>query len=193
MIFKHIETIGEDLDLLNKMCQTNGTHIFIIVFMTGCGPCIETLKAWKPIENKLRNEYKSSNNIMVVAVNKDLLDHIKFVGKVEGFPTIKYINNNNNNLEIENYEDSKIVTKNRSTSSFINWIENSIKRYKSVPHDNYRPTKKHTSHKPRNHRGGNSKRKKRKSTKKRKIIRKHTNSDPSNFKDSKIHEVPEYH
>lgn len=141
MIFKHIEKAGADLDLLNTSVN-NGKYIFILVFMDGCGPCGETLPKWAQIENKMSNEYKGNDDIMVVSVNKDLLSLCPFVGNISGFPTMKYIHNTPNKKIMESYEDSSVIDKDRSTDSFINWIENSIKRFESVKP--YTPTEPRT-------------------------------------------------
>lgn len=131
MIFKRIETEGADLDLLNSHVN-NGKHAFIFLFMDGCGHCEDALPKWKQIENDMGDEYKDNDDVMVAAVNKEVLGSMPYVEGVNGFPTIKYIFQGNNKKRNEDYEDSSIVTKDRSTSSFINWIENSIKRFESV-------------------------------------------------------------
>jgi len=49
------------------------------------------------------------------------MDHI---GQVDGFPTMKYIANQG--AIVETYENSGVKNKDRSTDSFINWIEQNI-------------------------------------------------------------------
>jgi hypothetical protein len=49
---------------------------------------------------------------------------IKHIGAIEGYPTMKYIGNKGG--KVEPYESSKIPVKDRSTESFIKWIETKI-------------------------------------------------------------------
>ncbi len=125
MIFKHINESGADLDEYNNYV-TNGKKAFVLIFMDGCGPCGETLPKWKKIEIEMQDKknHPTYNDVIVASINKDLLDQVSHIGNVEGFPTIKYVGKNGG--IIEPYEDSPIVTKDRSTSSFIEWIENKL-------------------------------------------------------------------
>lgn len=125
MIFLHINDSMKDIELFNKYVH-EGKHIFVLIFMEGCGPCEETKPKWKQIENQLSKQYQNNNDIVVADINKNLLEFIKIVGSIEGFPTMKYIHKKGS--EMETYEESAIITKDRSTSSFIQWIENKIKR-----------------------------------------------------------------
>jgi hypothetical protein len=133
MIFKHINDYGDDLDQYNNYVN-NGKKAFVLIFMDGCGPCGETLPKWKNIEIELQDKINHPNydDVIVASINKDLLDKVDHIGNIEGFPTIKYIGKNGG--IIEPYEDSKIVTKDRSTSSFIEWIENKLgNHYSETP------------------------------------------------------------
>jgi thiol-disulfide isomerase/thioredoxin len=96
----------------------NGSDVFILVYMVGCGPCNATRPEWAKIESALKNQYKNNNNLVVIDVNKDFLPYIKHIGSVDGFPTMKYIGNYGKT--VENYE------KDRSVDNFINWIESKI-------------------------------------------------------------------
>jgi thiol-disulfide isomerase/thioredoxin len=101
-----------------------GKDVFILVFMEGCGPCNAVRPEWAKLESALKQQYHNNDKLVVIDVNKDLLPHIKSIGSIDGFPTIKYISNRGNT--IENYEDSNITKKDRSIDSFINWIESKI-------------------------------------------------------------------
>lgn len=133
MIFKHINNYGPDLDEYNNYVNNN-KHAFVLIFMDGCGPCGETIPKWNNIETLIGEKYKHPNydNVMVASINKDLLDNVSNIGSIEGFPTMKYISKNG--AIIEPYEESPIVTKDRSTSSFIEWIENKLgNHYSEIP------------------------------------------------------------
>jgi thiol-disulfide isomerase/thioredoxin len=124
MIFLHINDSMKDIELFNKYVQ-EGKHVFVLIFMEGCGPCEETKPKWKQIETQLSKQYKNNNDIVVADINKNLLEFIQIVGSIEGFPTMKYIHKKG--AKMETYEESNITTKDRSTSSFIQWIENKVK------------------------------------------------------------------
>lgn len=118
----HILHIHSEKDVakINKHIE-DGCHVFILVYMEGCGPCNATRPEWEKLDSALSKQYAKNNNIVVIDVNKDFLPNIKHIGSIDGFPTMKYIGNHGSN--VETYEDSPIKTKDRSVSSFINWIE----------------------------------------------------------------------
>jgi hypothetical protein len=106
--------------------------------MEGCGPCEATRPEWKKIKSNLEEQYKNNNDVVIVDVNKDLAPLLNHIGSIDGFPTMKYINNKGQN--IEPYESSSIKTKDRSADSFVNWIESKITKVV----DNGSPKKLHS-------------------------------------------------
>jgi hypothetical protein len=119
MLVLHINS-EEDASKIDEIIQ-QGNDVFILVYMEGCGPCNATRPEWKKIESALKDQYAKNDKLIVVDVNKDFLSNIKNIGEVDGFPTMKYIGNHGKT--IESYENSSVKKKNRSVSSFINWIE----------------------------------------------------------------------
>lgn len=111
---------SDKLDKLNKLVE-NGSHVFLLVYMEGCGPCNATRPEWAKIESALQSNYSKNNKVVVVDVNKDVMSQIKHLGDVDGFPTIKYMGDGGKTVEA--YESSSISKKDRSIDSFINWIE----------------------------------------------------------------------
>ena len=103
-----------------------GADVFIIVYMEGCGPCNATRPEWGKIESALKDQYAKNNKLVVIDINKDFLSKIKYIGEIDGFPTMKYIGNYGKT--IETYENSSITKKDRTVSSFINWIESIINK-----------------------------------------------------------------
>jgi len=101
-----------------------GSDVFILIYMEGCGPCNATRPEWAKIESALKDQYSKNNKLVVIDINKDNLSKIKHIGSIDGFPTMKYIGNNGKT--IETYENSSVTKKDRSVSSFINWIESKI-------------------------------------------------------------------
>jgi hypothetical protein len=132
----------ETLDNLIK----NNSDVFILVYMDGCGPCNATRPEWDKLEYILKEQYKNNDNLVIVDVNRNFLSKLKDIGEIDGFPTMKYINNNGKN--IETYENSSINKKDHSTDSFINWIESKINTVISTtsPFDVYKRLNKSIKH-----------------------------------------------
>jgi len=107
-----------------------GKDVFILVYMEGCGPCDATRPEWEKIESALNEQYATNDKLVVIDVNQKFLSKIKNIGKVDGFPTMKYIGNYGKT--IEPYEKSVIKKKDRSINSFINWIESKINTVNST-------------------------------------------------------------
>lgn len=101
-----------------------GKHVFIIVYMVGCGPCNATRPEWNKMGELMKKQYKHDKDLVIIDANKDFMPFIKMIGEVDGFPTLKYISNNGQ--KIETYEDSDIRTKDRSSDSFVNWVESKL-------------------------------------------------------------------
>jgi thiol-disulfide isomerase/thioredoxin len=119
----HTKNDMDKIDKMNKLIE-NGSNVFILVYMEGCGPCNATRPEWAKLESALKDQYDKHNNLAIIDINKDLASHIKHFGSIDGFPTMKYIGNHGKHLET--YENSSVNKKDRSTDSFINWIENNI-------------------------------------------------------------------
>ena len=128
MYFLHINS-NKDVNKVDKFIK-EGKDVFILIYMEGCGPCNATRPEWRKIESALKSQYAKNNKIVVVDVNKIFLPSIKHLGEIDGFPTLKYIGHNGK--MIETYENSPINNKDRSASSFINWIETKIDNTISV-------------------------------------------------------------
>jgi thiol-disulfide isomerase/thioredoxin len=171
MIFLHITKDNtDDLNVLLKHIQ-QGDDVFVIVHKTGCPPCMATVPKWEQLENALAIRYKSNNKVVIADINQEVgIDQLaKFMGEIEGFPTMRYIGKNGK--KIEEYEKFDGKNPSRSVDSFIEWIESKIIKAESVSpvneeqkakqvykrltyRNNYRPrpkyrrfrTKKHKKH-----------------------------------------------
>lgn len=102
----------------------NTKHVFILVYMVGCGPCNATRPEWKKMCQLLENKYSSDNNVAILDLDSQFMSEVDGLGDVSGFPTMKYISNKGK--IIESYEDSNIPNKKRSSDSFINWIDSKV-------------------------------------------------------------------
>jgi thiol-disulfide isomerase/thioredoxin len=139
----------KDISKVDEMIK-QGKDIFILVYMEGCGPCNATRPEWAKIESALKDQYAKNDKLVVIDINKDFLSKIKHIGEVDGFPTMKYIGNHGKT--VESYENSSVKKKDRSVSSFINWIESKINKMISTTptssathvYNRISKTKKHT-------------------------------------------------
>lgn len=102
----------------------NAKHVFILVYMVGCGPCNATRPEWKKMCQALENKYLSNDNVAILDLDSKFMNEVKGIGDINGFPSMKYISNNGNNIEL--YEDSNIPDKKRTSDSFINWIDSKV-------------------------------------------------------------------
>jgi thiol-disulfide isomerase/thioredoxin len=160
MLVLHINS-EEDASKIDEIIK-QGNDVFILVYMEGCGPCNATRPEWEKIESALKDQYAKNDKLIVVDVNKDFLSNIKNIGEVDGFPTMKYIGDHGKTIEF--YENSSVKKKNRSVTSFINWIELKINTVvsntpTSSPKNVYNRILKDKKHYKKTHRKKNSRNK----------------------------------
>jgi hypothetical protein len=105
-------------------------HVFVLIYMDGCGPCNATRPEWAKMSHTLKKQYSGRDDVAIIDINKNVMPLIKNLGSVNGFPTMKYTTDQGKT--IESYEDSGVKTKDRSVDSFINWIEGKIMKGKIV-------------------------------------------------------------
>ena len=101
--------------------NNNGYHIFMFIFMDGCGHCEDAKPAWHNLKNL------NLDNVALVLLNQKLLDDSNFsdlkniIGKQPiGFPAFKYIHKNT----VNEYNDG------REEASFKKWIHEKTKSNK---------------------------------------------------------------
>lgn len=129
MIFIHSDLSTKNIEKINKYVE-EGKDVFILIYMEGCGPCMATRPEWEKITNMLESKYKSNNNIVIADVDKDLLPSLKYIGNIDGFPTMKHISNKGKIVEV--YENVALTNKDRSVNSFVEWIEKKVN--KNIPY-----------------------------------------------------------
>jgi len=121
---------AKDISPLKKIALLNkdilkGDDVFLFIFMDNCGHCDNAKPAWDKIENSIADKYKNNENVIVVRVNSNLLPDLKHVGEVpNGYPCFRHISRKGKS--IKEYDDS-VSNADRSTSSFIEWIEKNVK------------------------------------------------------------------
>lgn len=155
----------ENAEQVNKLIG-EGKDIFILVYMEGCGPCNATRPEWAKLESALKDQYSKNNKLAIVDLNKDYQDVVKYLGNIDGYPSLKYINHNGK--KVESYEDSGVKSKDRSVDSFINWVESKINTVESTtptssPEDVYSRLTNVSSIKKKTQKGGKWTRKYKKS------------------------------
>jgi thiol-disulfide isomerase/thioredoxin len=147
-LYKNKQTHVSNKNIVDDLIKHN-KHVFVLIYMDGCGPCNATRPEWAKMSHTLKKQYFSRKDVAIIDINKNVLPLIKSLGSVNGFPTMKYITNRGKT--VENYEDSGVKKKDRSVDSFINWVEEKIMKGKivsvvpaSAPEHVYkRITKKH--------------------------------------------------
>lgn len=117
---------------INKLLK-NGKNVFLFVYMDGCGPCNSTIPQWDNIPNKLNHHdhdhIKHNDDVVTLRINKDLFPLLQNMGsEPAGFPSLRHVTKN----QVEEFEDWEYPMKDRSTDSFIKWIEDKISKKKGV-------------------------------------------------------------
>ena len=120
MKFLHIFPGSKDtIADLNKEIETPAKHVFLLVYLEGCGPCNATRPEWKKLMNVMKSN--KNNNIVVADLNQELASKLKPEQTITSFPTILYLGEKGNKKEM--YEDASIQTKDRTIDSFVQWIQ----------------------------------------------------------------------
>ena len=143
---KNIYSNDNPIKKLDNLIHNNPNNkIFILIYMEGCGPCMNTRPEWEKLKSVLHKSFSERNDIVIVDIDTDFVDKVKYIkSKPNSFPTIRFITNRGNT--VENYEDSGIKEEDRRTiDSFVEWIklktgENNITVSEVLP-DEYKKTK----------------------------------------------------
>ena len=136
----HNKNDTKEIEELNKLLNEKNIHIFLFIFMDGCGYCDDAKPELKKLEN-MKN-YKDSDNLVISDINESLLDSINNSSvkeNIRGFPTFRHFTNGT----YENYEDSKDLTNtDNKVSSFSEWIYKKTKNLHMKGGQKKRETKK---------------------------------------------------
>lgn len=135
----------QDIDMLNREVD-DGKHIFLFTYLDNCGPCNQTKPKWDSMKNKIKN----NNEVVVVRLNSKLFPLLKKMGsEPAGYPSIRYVSQNG----VEEYEDSTgSGVKDRSTESFLKWIQHKIGSSSHKKRHSSKGTRRHK--RTRSQRGG---------------------------------------
>ena len=159
MVFIHIDKnnankfLGKNknsISTLERYIQKD--HVFILIYMEGCGPCNAVRPEWEKLKNVLK-KYGNNDTIVIIDIDKDVVDKIDYLHKPSSFPTMKYITNKGK--DTENYEDSNIPNKDRTIDSLVEWIDSKTKNDKKrIQHKKTFKNNLQKGGKTRNLRGG---------------------------------------
>lgn len=108
---------------INKYVDSDA-DVFMLIYMDGCGPCNATRPEWAKLESALENQYKHNNRLIIASVNSKVVDSIKHIGDINGFPTILYLSHKGKKME--QFESSSIKDKQRNVDCFMNWVESHV-------------------------------------------------------------------
>ena len=116
MEFLHINSSNDNAQKFDKMVN-DGKHVFVLIYMEGCGPCNATRPEWTKIENILGQPQQKIKypGVVIADVDQIVCNNIKHISSLSGFPTMRYISDRGN--VVENYEND------RSIDAFIKWID----------------------------------------------------------------------
>jgi hypothetical protein len=128
MFAEHVNNAAKAAELNTYI--DNGTDVFMLIYMAGCGPCNAARPEWAKLEHSLGGQYgkKKPYKFIVADINKDFAHLIHKIKQPNAFPTILYVSGN----KIENYEDSSINDKRREVDCFMNWIESHVSKIEAV-------------------------------------------------------------
>ena len=135
---------------LNKHID-NGSHVFMLIYMEGCGPCNATRPEWAALEKTLGFQYSKNHKLVVADINKDVAHLIHKIPQPNSFPTMIYVSQNGNN--IEKFEESSINDKSRNTDCFMNWIEGHVSKMELISSNSHISYKKARTNTHKKHKG----------------------------------------
>lgn len=108
----------ERVEILKKGIE-DGKHVFILIYMNGCGPCNEMKPKWYEFEDK----HESDDNVVIVDIEQESIEDVSdLIGESPGgFPCMRYIRNG----KVEEYEKCEKLDKSdlRSLESLEKWFK----------------------------------------------------------------------
>jgi thiol-disulfide isomerase/thioredoxin len=125
MLFLHIDpTNKKNTKKFNKYLK-EGRNVFVLFYLEGCGPCNATRPEWKKLENVFADN--DHQNIVIADIDQSVMDELENVEvQPKGFPSMYHICKKKGICN--DYEDEDLSKKDRTIDSFVEWIENHIKK-----------------------------------------------------------------
>jgi hypothetical protein len=98
---------------------SDNKHVFLLIFMDGCGPCNDTKPKWFEFEKN----HQDDDNIVIVHIEQESIPEVaSLIGESPGgFPCMRYLHNG----KVEEYEKCEKLDKSdlRSVESFDKWLK----------------------------------------------------------------------
>lgn len=122
MLFKEIDnTHPEDCDEFKELLKDKNKHIFMFMYLVGCGPCGVAKPEWDKLKGtSLLSKYNDNDNVVLACVDENIRPklEIPMFKSIETFPYIKYLKNGT--LDEDEYK------KERSEEAFSEWIKQTV-------------------------------------------------------------------
>jgi len=141
----------ENVDEFNKIAKSK--DCFLKYYMPGCGHCIAMEQEWEHMKDKIPEDLRLNNDIVIGEVKSESVPKLKVYNDILGYPTIVYLKNGN----LVNEYDGE-----RKEEQMLNWIINSLAKQSGGK----KTTKKHNKKSAKKHNRKSSKKHNRKSSKK---------------------------
>lgn len=107
----------DNASAMNKFLKS-GKNAFVLIYMDGCGPCMNTHPKWLELESKFKNQ----DDIGVFDIEMSKLENIDHEGlkrNIAGYPTMRHVCGN----QTEDYEKCENISHDRTHESFLEWID----------------------------------------------------------------------
>jgi len=104
----------------------SGKNAFVLIYMDGCGPCMNTHPKWLELES----DFKDHDDIGVFDIEMSHLGEINHEGlkrNIAGYPTMRHVHGNT----ASEYEKCEDISHDRTHESFVDWINKMSSKKKS--------------------------------------------------------------
>ena len=115
----------DNASAINKFLKS-GKNAFVLIYMDGCGPCMNTHPKWLELES----DFKDHDDIGVFDIEMSNLGEINHEGlkrNIAGYPTMRHVHGDSAN----EYEKCENISHDRTHESFVDWINKMSSNKKS--------------------------------------------------------------
>jgi hypothetical protein len=115
----------DNASAMNKFLKS-GKDAFVLIYMDGCGPCMNTHPKWLELES----DFKDQDNIGVFDIEMSNLGEINHEGlkrNIAGYPTMRHVHGDS----ASEYEKCENISHDRTHESFVEWINKMSSKKKS--------------------------------------------------------------
>ena len=115
----------DNASAINKFLKS-GKNAFVLIYMDGCGPCMNTHPKWLELES----DFKDQDDIGIFDIEMSNLGEINHEGlkrNIAGYPTMRHVLGDSAN----EYEKCENISHDRTRESFVDWINKMSSNKKS--------------------------------------------------------------